>query len=306
MKICIISLIVMTAISTVTKAQQFMPLYPDSIVNSRNAPDNEVRREQNGSISFEKVSVPMVQLFRAPAEKANGAAMVVCPGGGYGGLAYTHEGINFARRLNEMGITVLVLKYRMPDDATMWDRNIGPLQDAQQAIRLLRQHAAQWHIDTNRVGLMGSSAGGHLAATAGTHFGQSYIPNKENINLRPDFLVLVYPVISMEDSLTHMGSKKNLIGADASPEKVRAFSNELHVTKTTPPAFLVHATDDKAVVVGNSIAFYTALVKQQVPAELHVYQRGGHGFGMRTSNPDEHWFDRLENWLRDNGWLKNK
>lgn len=304
MNLRMIGLIMLTAMSTVTKAQQFLHLYPDSVVNSRKAPDNEVKREQNGSLSFEKVSIPMVQLFPAPADKANGAAMIVCPGGGYGGLAYTHEGINFARRLNEMGITVLVLKYRMPDDATMWDRNIGPLQDAQQAIRLARQHANEWHIDINRIGLMGSSAGGHLAATAGTHFGQSYIPNKENTSLRPDFLVLVYPVISMEDSLTHKGSKKNLIGVDATPEKVRNFSNELQVTAATPPTFLVHATDDKAVVVGNSLAFYTALVKQQVPAELHVYQRGGHGFGMRTSNPDEHWFDRLENWLRDNGWLK--
>jgi acetyl esterase/lipase len=292
------------AASAVASAQRFIPLYPDSVVNSRNAPDNEVKHDQNGSLSFEKVSVPMVQLFSAPADKANGAAMIVCPGGGYGGLAYTHEGINFARKLNEMGITVLVLKYRMPDETTMWDRNIGPLQDAQQAIRLARQHAKEWHIDVNRVGLMGSSAGGHLAATAGTHFGKSYIPDPEGTSLRPDFLVLVYPVISMEDSLTHQGSKKNLIGLDASPEKVRTFSNELQVTAATPPTFLVHATDDKAVVVGNSIAFYTALVKQHVPAELHIYQRGGHGFGLRTSNPDEHWFDRLENWLRDNGWLK--
>ncbi|TWV95104.1 alpha/beta hydrolase [Chitinophaga pinensis] len=306
MKKRLICLTAMTIIAGATKAQQFMPLYPDSVVNSRNVPDKEVKKDNNGSLSFDKVSVPAVQLFLPPADKANGAAMIVCPGGGYSFLAYTHEGINFARRLNEMGITVFVLKYRMPDNATMWDRTIGPLQDAQQAIRLVRQRAKEWHIDVNRVGLMGSSAGGHLASTAGTHFDHSYIPNPEHTNLRPDFLVLVYPVISMADSLTHQGSKDNLIGKDAAPATVTEFSNELQVTDKTPPAFLVHATDDKGVVVGNSIAFYTALVRHNVRAELHAYQRGGHGFGMRTSNPDEHWLDRLENWLRDNGWLKRQ
>lgn len=288
-------------------AQQEMPLYPDSVVNSRKAPNNEGKVERaDGGIGYSRVSVPSVQIFKAPAGKANGAAMVVCPGGGYSGLAYTKEGINFAKRLNEMGVTAIVLKYRMPNDTTMWDRSIGPLQDAQQAIRLVRQHAAEWQVDVNRVGLMGSSAGGHLASTAGTHFKKSYIPNREQTNLRPDFLVLVYPVISMADSITHRGSRNNLIGNNPPADKVQAFSNELQVTPETPPTFLVHATDDKVVGVENSVYFYSALVRNKVPAELHVYERGGHGFGMQTSNPDEHWMDRLENWLRDNGWLKKK
>ncbi|SHM55816.1 Acetyl esterase/lipase [Chitinophaga jiangningensis] len=294
-----------TCFSLSAYAQQEMPLYPDSVVNSRKGPNKEVKTDRpDGGIGYTRVSVPTVQIFKAPADKANGAAMVVCPGGGYSGLAYTKEGINFAKRLNEMGVTAIVLKYRMPNDTTMWDRSIGPLQDAQQAIRLVRQHAAAWKIDVNRVGLMGSSAGGHLAATAGTHFKKSYIPNSDQVNLRPDFLVLVYPVISMVDSITHRGSRNNLIGNNPSAEKVQEFSNELQVTGETPPTFLVHASDDKAVVVDNSINFYSALIRNKVPAELHVYQRGGHGFGMSTSNPDEHWLDRLENWLRDNGWLK--
>lgn len=294
-----------TSLSLTAYAQQEHPLYPDTVVNSRKAPNHEVKVDRpDGGIGYSRVSVPTVQIFKAPADKANGAAMVVCPGGGYSGLAYTKEGINFAKRLNEMGVTAIVLKYRMPNDTTMWDRSVGPLQDAQQAIRLVRQHAAEWNVDVNRVGLMGSSAGGHLASTAGTHFKKSYIPNRDQVNLRPDFLVLVYPVITMADSITHRGSRNNLIGNNPTAAQVQEFSNELQVTTETPPTFLVHASDDKAVPVANSINFYSALIRNSVKAELHVYQRGGHGFGMNTSNPDEHWMDRLENWLRDNGWLK--
>ncbi|RAJ80369.1 acetyl esterase/lipase [Chitinophaga dinghuensis] len=284
-------------------AQQWLPLYPDTVVNSRHTPNLEIETAKNNSVSFEKVTVPMVQLFLPSPEKANGAAMVICPGGGYANLAYSKEGSDFAQKLNSFGITCIVLKYRLPNDTTMWNRNIGPLQDVQQAIKLARLHAADWKLDTNRIGLMGSSAGGHLAATAATHAQHSYIPNPEGVRLRPDFLVLVYPVISMEDGLTHPGSKNKLIGADASPAKVKEFSNEWQVSANTPPTFLVHATDDNLVPVANSIAFYSALVKQHVPAEIHIYQRGGHGFGMRNSNPEEHWMDRLEHWLKDNKWL---
>ena len=199
-----------------------------------------------------KVSIPTLTIFLPPKANMTGTAVIICPGGGYTNLAMGYEGEDVARRFNESGIAAFVLKYRMPDDSTMLHKEIGPLQDAQRALLVLRLKAREWGIFPNRIGIMGFSAGGHLASTAGTHFDKNYIPNPDHISLRPDFMILIYPVISFNPRIAHMGSSQNLIGAHPSPEKISEYSNEEQVTDQTPPAFLVHAKDDDAVPYANS------------------------------------------------------
>jgi acetyl esterase/lipase len=287
-------------------AQQVLPLYgTDPIPDSRPAADRETADSSGNPVrvSLSKVSRPTLTVYLPPAGKANGTAVVVCPGGGYVHLAWTHEGTEIAQLLNGMGITVFLLKYRLPSDETMVDKSIGPLQDAQRAIQLVRQQAGHWGIDPNRVGILGFSAGGHLASTAGTHFSRSYIENKNNISLRPDFMVLLYPVISLADSIGHRGSRDNLLGQHPDAAAIREYSNELQVTAQTPPAFIVHAGDDRTVEVVNSLYFYEALQRSGVSAELHVYPKGGHGFGWHNPTTKDQWPDRLRNWLEAGGWL---
>ncbi|HWB94464.1 MAG TPA: alpha/beta hydrolase [Puia sp.] len=292
-----------------TQAQQILPLYGDQpIPNSKPAADQEkidTSKTPPYRLSYSKVSHPTLAVYLPPAGTANGTAVVVCPGGGYVHLAMTHEGIDVARWLNSLGVAAFVLKYRLPSDETMIDKTIGPLQDAQRAIQLVRQRAGDWGVDPSRVGIMGFSAGGHLASTAGTHFDQAVIDNKDHISLRPDFMVLLYPVISFADSIAHRGSRDYLLGKNPDPAKVLAYSNELRVTAQTPPTFLVHDEDDRTVMVVNSLYFYEALVKNHVPAELTIYPRGGHGFGLHnpTTGADQ-WPDRLADWMKVNGWVK--
>jgi acetyl esterase/lipase len=230
--------------------------------------------------------------------------VVVCPGGGYTHLAMTHEGTDVAKWLNSLGITAFLLKYRLPSDETMVDKTIGPLQDAQRAIQLVRERASAWGVDGGKVGILGFSAGGHLASTAGTHFLQTTIDNGAQVSLRPDFMVLLYPVISFSDSIGHMGSRESLIGKHPDPALILAYSNERQVTPQTPPTVIVHAEDDKTVPVQNSLSFYEALVKNGVPSELHVYPRGGHGWGLWNPLSKDQWPDRLKEWMEVNGWLK--
>jgi acetyl esterase/lipase len=214
-----------------------------------------------------------------------------------------HEGFDVAKRLNEMGVAAFVLKYRLPNDQTQPDKSIAPLLDAQQALRLVREQAAKYNLNPERIGLMGFSAGGHLAATAGTHFAQPAGPNPGPASVRPAFLMLIYPVISFSDSLSHKGSRSNLLGDSPAADQVRLYSNELQVTAQTPPTFLVHAEDDKVVPVQNSIVFYQALHRHNVPAEMHLYPQGGHGFGMNNKTTKDQWVERLQNWMDANGWL---
>lgn len=282
-------------------------MYGDGpIPNSRPAPDREKvdSGSRPGYYSVSKVSHPTLTVFLPPKEKANGMAVVVCPGGGYTHLAMAHEGIEVARLLNGMGIAAFVLKYRLPGDETMIDKTIGPLQDAQRAIQLVRQRAKEWEVNAERVGILGFSAGGHLASTAGTHFAKAVIDNKDDIPLRPDFMVLLYPVISFSDSIGHRGSRNALIGTSPEASLIRAYSNELQVTAQTPPAFIVHAEDDKTVPVANSIHFYEALLHNTVPAELHIYPKGGHGFGLHNPTTKDQWAERMQNWMESSGWLK--
>jgi acetyl esterase/lipase len=294
-------------------AQQELPLYGSQpIPNSRPGVDREkVDTEQSSTsvqpvrYSFSQVSRPTLTVFLPAAGKGNGTAVVVCPGGGYTHLAMTHEGTDVARWLNSLGITAFVLKYRLPSDETMVDKTIGPLQDAQRAIQLVRQRAGEWGVDAGKVGILGFSAGGHLASTAGTHFLQTTIANSAQVSLRPDFMILLYPVISFSDSIGHMGSRESLIGKHPDSALVLAYSNERQVTPRTPPTFIVHAEDDKTVPVMNSLNFYEALVRHGVPAELHVYPRGGHGWGLWNSLSKEQWPDECQRWMEVNGWIKN-
>jgi acetyl esterase/lipase len=287
-------------------AQQEMPLYgSDPIPNSRSVANGETV-DSSGSpvhLSYSKVSHPTLTVWQPPAGKRNGTAVVVCPGGGYVHLAMTHEGTDVAAWLNSLGITAFVLKYRLPSDETMVDKTIGPLQDAQRAIQLVRQRAAEWGVSPGKIGILGFSAGGHLASTAGTHFSTPVIANPANISLRPDFMVLLYPVISFDDSTGHRGSRDFLIGKNPSAEQVWKYSNQLQVTDQTPPTFLIHAEDDKTVQVINSINFYEALERHHVPAEMHLYPKGGHGFGLWNHTTKDQWPDRLANWLATGGWL---
>lgn len=265
--------------ATTLPAQVVIPLYDKEIPNSRPAPNQESEEMGKDSIlRIHAVSHPTLTIYLPPKNKRSGRAVVICPGGGYRILAFAHEGTDVAKAFVERGIAAFVLKYRIPDDKTMVDKSIGPLQDAQRAMQFVRENARRW--DITSIGIMGFSAGGHLAATAGTQFENVVIPNKKKVNLRPDFMVLIYPVISFHDSLTHMGSRDNLLGKNPSAEKIRAFSNELQVTAKTPPTFLVHAEDDKAVKIANSEEFNQALRRAGVSSNTYYTAKGGHGFGM--------------------------
>jgi acetyl esterase/lipase len=283
-------------------AQTVIPLY-EKVPNSRPSPNREESVTTDNMTRISKVSVPTLTMYIPSNPNAKKAAVIICPGGGYVRLSATHEGSDVAKIFNDWGIIAFVLKYRLPDDTIMIDKSIGPLQDAQRAIQLVRENAAKWNIDPGRIGIMGFSAGGHLASTASTHFNNAVIDNPTNISLRPDFSILIYPVISFTDSLAHMGSRTNLIGKSPTSQKVIEYSSELLVTPQTPPAFLVHAGDDRTVKVENSIQYYLSLLKNNIGAELHLYPKGGHGFGMNNKTTSDRWMERLKNWLTSNGWI---
>jgi acetyl esterase/lipase len=287
-----------------TMAQQILPLYT-TIPNSKTDPSVKEKSEttKEGILLISEVVEPTLTVFLPAKGKANGTAVVICPGGGYWIVAAGHEGYDVAKEFAAVGVAAFVLKYRLPDSRIQINPEIAPLQDAQRAIQLVRERAKEWNINPSRVGIMGFSAGGHLASTVGTKFNQPVIENKATVNLRPDFVILIYPVISSDTLITHKGSFEKLLGKDASIEKLLLYSNEKQVTAQTPPTFLVHASDDDGVSPLNSTVFYEALLKNKVPAELHLYQNGGHGFGMKNPTTKDAWMDRLKNWMRANKWL---
>jgi acetyl esterase/lipase len=283
-------------VSTALHAQQEISLYNGEVPNSKPGRNKETAVSKENVLRISKVSVPTLTIYK-PANP-NGMSVIICPGGGYGILAFDKEGTRVAEEMNKWGITAFVLKYRLPDDTTNIDRSIAPLMDAQQAIRMVRSKAAEWGLKKNKIGIMGFSAGGHLASTAATHFASNAdATNKDTISVRPDFAVLIYPVISFDSTITHKGSRNNLVGATASAKQIKLYSNELQVTAKTPPSFLVHAADDGAVPVENSIRYYQACVKFKVPAEMHLYPKGGHGFGTFNKTTTDNWMERLKNWL---------
>lgn len=259
--------------------------------------------DQGAVLRISKVSQPTLTLFLADSKTANGSSVVICPGGGYAKLAITKEGYKIAEWLNSLGISAFVLKYRLPDDLIMDQKSIGPLQDAQEAIRIIRRNAAKWNLDSNKIGVMGFSAGGHLAATLSTQFNEKgYIPI-DKTSARPDFSILIYPVITMCDEFGHKGSKKNLLGISPSIDMIEKYSNEKRVDSLTPKTFLVHATDDKSVFVENSMNYYLALKQNNIPTEMHIYENGGHGFGLGMQGTNVNWPIACEKWLTSNGYI---
>lgn len=259
-----------------------MPLWPNGAPNSNGLTGTE--EDLNGG-RVANVVKPSITVFKSATP--NSTTIIMCPGGGYARLAMNHEGFDMAPWINAQGITYVVLKYRMPNG-----NHEVPLSDAEQAIRLVRQHASEWNVDPNKVGIMGASAGGHLASTLATHYS-----SKET---RPDFQVLFYPVITMDPKYTHGGSRENLLGKSPSAELEKKFSNELQVTPETPKAFIMLSSDDGAVVPQNGVGYYMALVQNKVRAALHTYPIGGHGWGFRDNFIyKRQWTGELEKWLRE-------
>ncbi|MFC5409989.1 alpha/beta hydrolase [Larkinella bovis] len=283
------------------RAQNFQKLYPGAIPNAIPGPNEEISKANELVDSLtSKVSVPGLAVFLPSRERATGTAVIICPGGGYGMLLTKREGTDVAKAFTKLGIAAFVLKYRLPSPSTMKDPSIGPVQDAQQAIKTVRERATEFGIDPARIGIMGFSAGGHLASTAGTHFNTRYIDETGQTSLRPDFMILVNPVISFNDSTGHIGSRNNLLGKQASAEKILRFSNERQVGKSTPPAFLVHSGADIVVPVANSIQFYEALNRNGVSGAMHIYSKGEHGF--LTYPSFQEWFDRCVEWMKVSGF----
>lgn len=256
-----------------------------------------------GIIRISNVQIPTIEVYLPSKQIATGKAVVIFPGGGYGILAYDWEGTDFAKWLNSQGIAGIVVKYRLPISKSLTDPKEVPLMDAQRAIRIVRQNAATWNIDSTKVGVMGFSAGGHLASTVSTQYKHEVDRPKDEIDAlsaRPDFSILAYPVITFQDGAVHGGSRKNLIGDNASKELKDRFSGELNVNAETPPTFLVHAQDDKGVPIENSLLYYQALHKNGVKASLHIYPTGGHGFAFGLGKGAvESWRNVILAWMED-------
>lgn len=287
--------------NSIPPQQLSIPLYGGgAIPNSKPTPNEEVLGPRG---QMQKVSQPTLEVFLPAKVKANGASIIVFPGGGYVGLTWITEGPAMGQFFQDHGIAAFVVKYRLPSDATMEDKSIGPIQDAQQAMIIVRQRAREWNLDPNRVGIIGFSAGGHLASTLGTHFTKAYVPNPDQIKLRPDFMILAYPVISMDPKIAHMGSRTALLGQQPSNEQVQLYSNELQVTEDTPPTLLLHAADDHVVDVDNSIRFFEALRHAGIQVDMTIFNRGEHAFILI---PKDSWESIITQWIEANGWMNHR
>jgi acetyl esterase/lipase len=288
----------MSFICHISIAQEFveMPLWSSGAPEHNGITEAEITEN---NFFVQHISEAKLYVYHPKQQKNTGVAVVICPGGGYAGEAIFHEGHDYARWLTEKGITAVVLKYRLPNR-----HHFIPLKDAQRALRTVRHHAKEWGVDPSKAGISGFSAGGHLAATAGTHFdaGNAHSDDPvERLSCRPDFMILFYPVITMKEAFTHMGSRNNLIGEGYNAELVQLYSNEEQVTAQTPPTFLILSDDDKVVLPRNSIEFYTALKHYEIPASLHIIPFGGHGWGSNPSNKYfTEWSVLLEKWLDTN------
>lgn len=281
-----------------------LKLWPDGVPGAvPNANYKEAVVSPWGTNCWEKISEPELQVFLPDSAKANGCAVVVCPGGGYCFVSFVNEGLEIAKWLNSNGITAIILKYRLPSDLIMKDKTVGPLQDAQEAVRVVRRNAKTWNIHPEKIGIMGFSAGGHLAASLSTHYTAKVYETKDKVSARPNFSLLIYPVISLKTGITHQGSREALLGKKASEKQIAYYSNELQIDKNTPPAFLVHSADDTVVPVENSLLYFGGLQAKKVKSELHIYQKGGHGYGLGKSSTENAWPAACIQWLQANAWL---
>lgn len=293
MKRCLLSLVVF--ISVAGAAQEVIPLYAGTAPGMLTTADQETfSRPDKGRPTVHNVSHPTLTVFVPKQQNAARSAVIICPGGGYLNLSIEDGGYDVAKSLAAAGITAFVLKYRTWMEAAYVNYTTVPMQDMQTAMQLIYAGAARWQLDTSHIGLLGLSAGGHLVATAAT----ATLPHK------PAFTILVYPVISFTDSLTSRTSKTRatLLGSDLSQERKEAYSPELHVTDSTPPAFLIQAANDSTSLVGNSIVYYKALLAHRVSAQLLLYQKGGHGFALYNKAQDEYWMPAAIKWLALNGY----
>jgi len=270
------------------RGQEVMPLYPE------------------GQVPFAKNNAepPKLTVFKPEKNLAKGTAVIVCSGGSYGGRANRVEGIPACKKLMEAGITAFLLDYRLPKAEAMDRKEVVPLTDAQRAIQYVRENAKKYKIDPARLGIMGFSAGGHLVSTVGTHFEKTELNNPKGTSLRPNFMVLVYPVISFADSLTHQISRMNLIGPELTNDNILKYSNELQVTEQTPPTYLTSGMDDKIVDVKNSLYFAAALKQKSVPVELFLYEKGRHGYGVNNNQAKLQWIDDCIEWIKKERYKK--
>ncbi len=297
--------LIMIASATVVSAQSpapaaVIPIWAEGVPNK---PANLLPEKDDEPFRPTNISEPTLSVFPAPEAGRSGAAVVICPGGGYRRLAIDKEGYDVAAWLNRIGVSAFVLKYRVPQFG-----HPAPLQDVLRSIRLVRREAAKWGVDPTKIGVMGFSAGGHLAASAATLYddpaGRTGAP-LDSVNARPDFHILVYPVITLNGPHAHNGSREYLLGKTPASALVESLSLQNRVTSSTPPAFLVHGGNDTSVPVENSLLYYAGLRKAGIQAELHVYQHGPHGVGMLPGNgPISDWPRRCEEWLRARGLLR--
>jgi acetyl esterase/lipase len=291
-----IGLVLLLVITTASVFAQdkTLKVWPNGAPNDNGMTEPE---EKYDGVRVRNVSEAEMYVYLPEASKNTGAAVVICPGGGYRIEAMDHEGFDIATFLQDNGVAGIVLKYRLP-----YGHHEVPSSDARRAVRTVRANAAEWGINPGKIGIAGSSAGGHLASTAGTVFDGGDPDSDdpiEKVSCRPDFMLLLYPVITMNEEFTHLGSRENLIGKGHDMKLVRKYSNELNVSAETPPTFLILADDDGAVPPRNSIEFYSALKHYHVPAEMHIFQKGGHGFGIRQEGiPANNWPNLFVDWLK--------
>ncbi len=288
-------LIIVAGFSLAEAQELKLPLYQGQVPNALRAPREEIVEEKDGMMKLWKVESPEIAVFFPSRKYATGEAVIICPGGAYHMLAYDLEGTDIASYLVSKGITAIVLKYRLPAAESSKVRWESPLLDAERAVRIVRSQAKEWGLKPDRIGVMGFSAGGHLASTLSTHFSAENPQAKDPVDRfssRPDFSWLVYPVISFSDALTHMGSRKNLLGQEwNNSDLVHHFSNELQVKEDTPPAILIHGVDDQAVNYKNSMVYFEACQQKGVHAAMFLYPQGAHGFGLAVGQ------EGLSGWL---------
>ena len=289
-------------LSFVASAQENIKLWQAEAIPYSNGTIGDEENLEGGRVS--NVQDPSIYVYLPEKDKATGAAVVICPGGGYRLLAINHEGHDIAKWYNEIGIAGIVVKNRLPTSDNITCKSEVAMFDAQRAVRMTRYNAEEWGLDKNKIGIMGFSAGGHLASTVGTHYdyGRKNVTDPiEQESCRPDFMVLMYPVIDMSGDIKHSGSMRNLIGEDASEAQVTRFSNQMQVTADTPPTILIHSVDDSGVPAANSVVFYEALVDKGVPAELHIFNSGKHGYGLGRKDGTSHnyWPKNVEAFILD-------